>query len=71
MKKEPTLMRDWLRRFFCRHDVSLKTTGPARVSPRGAEFFAILPAVEVTCSRCGEFWLAELDASQAMKAALD
>lgn len=65
------MMRSWLRRFFCRHTtVTLKTTGPALVSPRGAEFFAILPAVEVTCSRCDQFWHVELNASEAMKAGL-
>ena len=61
----------WLGRLFCCHrTMILKTTGPALVSPRGATFFVVFPGVEVKCSRCGEFWHVELNASEAMKAGL-
>ena len=64
-------MGNWFRRFVCRHSaVTLKATGPALVSPRGAEFSVVMAGVQVMCARCGEFWHAELDASEAMKAGL-
>jgi hypothetical protein len=56
-----------LRKLFCRHlHVELATTGPAFI----ARDRVMLPGVEVRCARCGEFWYAELDASDAMKAGL-
>lgn len=54
----------WFRRLFCRHSsLTLTAKGSAVI----AEDAALLPVVEVTCSRCGEFWHAELDASEAMR----
>jgi RNase P subunit RPR2 len=65
-------MKQWFRRLFCRHrNMTLTTTGHAGISPRGAQFRAILPAVEVKCQACGEFWHAELDATAALTAALE
>lgn len=58
----------WFSRLFCRHSVvKLKAIGSALVTDGSA----ILPAIEVRCSRCGEFWHAELDASEAMRLGLE
>jgi hypothetical protein len=57
----------WLSRVFCSHvAVKLETTGPALVS-KGS---VVLPGVQITCTKCGEFWHAEIDASEAMRAGL-
>jgi len=62
-------MKQWFLRLFCHHaSLTLETTGPALVSPRGAPFAVTLPGVQATCLRCGEFWHSELDASEALKA---
>jgi len=60
-------MRAWLKRLFCRHAaLSLSTLGAALIVKDRVE----LPAVEVRCEACGEFWHARLDASEAMMRAL-
>lgn len=57
-------MGNWLRSLFCRHpSLTLEANGAALVT----EGSAVFPVVEVTCSRCGEFWHVELDASEAMR----
>jgi len=57
-----------LRRFFCSHAVvTLSTIGPALVTSGKV----VIPGVEITCARCGEFWHAELDASAAVNAGLE
>lgn len=61
-------LSDWFRRFFCSHAViALATTGPAVIIADSA----VIPGVEVKCARCGEFWHAELDASEAIKKGLE
>lgn len=58
-----------LLRLFCRHvtTITLHTIGAAVVGTGSV----LLPAVEVRCSRCGEFWHAELDASEAVSGGLE